>query len=855
MKFVVFLRRCTLIPVRFENSVFYRGEKTEKLKPDQCNLKCFFYLLCGNRFCFKCFRFLIYRLKRILLYSTKVVVFFQVVLPSRVKSYYYFWSSLFFRLYFSSLSFKVKPVSFVKMWIRTSWTIRKTFSRIGIKYLFLCAPFFLYFSHTTAIADPMKYCVELTRKYNLYWPEDVQCKCTDIGTLEAWRACEIRAAKAAAEEACKFNEEKYGYNLWNDQCHGTCSRCKESGGGQCSDSIEGCAQEAKKSAIKKCESHCKLTPKVDQGGKCKEIEYTYECKSFCAKEWNHEAMKVVEGFEPYDYYSSYFMYDISFENTIADGRQQCANTMKPELGKAYLEKCEGTLEAMGNGDRDRIFCPNNNCTAYCARKKDIYLDKLDYTPEKMVNFNVTQNLRLNCDHILLDAMQAGSIGDGSQIECLQKEAKAIKDSLVDSSGRLLDTAKQEGFRFLCKKDEQQECEYQLDKALNEAITVCADLQSEAHECCHEPEQCIGGGLAHALDGLGKLHVGLSQLRSQKKQCEAIRQTHGMYGGAQGIMAAQCIRKSNSCVRGCRQELNKVSEAFQEACKYHPITEGKWSESEHSCSKEFFDHYVKKYKSSENEKEISISKVPEQCKRTGQESNRRIQDMTTNLGASLLASVKECGQAAEEQGWEWSEPPPPSSNPVPPPSLPSPPEITVGSSDPEPSESDANESLLPPYEPFPSTAANPFDEEPDLPDRAPGSGKGVKGGVGGLLGGGSGGGSSGLGSLGGGGGREPRGTGGQPGRKKKKVLLGFKGGKFTGYGGGNSERERSRRERRVSNNKRKRGMASLDLKKLLPKGKQLNHKVGKYGSPHDDIFQRLSNRVQWMCRTNKISCKK
>ena len=156
MKFVVFLRECALIPVRLENSGFYnnRREKTKKLKSDQYNLKYFFYLMCGNRFCFKCFWFLIYRLKQSLLCSTKGFVFFRVVLLPFVKSFYYFWSSLFSRLYLSGLSFEVKMASLTKAGIQTK---RKTSSRIGVKYLFFCASFFLCLYPYIAAAETVAY--------------------------------------------------------------------------------------------------------------------------------------------------------------------------------------------------------------------------------------------------------------------------------------------------------------------------------------------------------------------------------------------------------------------------------------------------------------------------------------------------------------------------------------------------------------------------------------------------------------------------------------------------------------------------------------------------------------------------
>ncbi|MDE0518217.1 MAG: hypothetical protein OXH36_01480, partial [Bdellovibrionales bacterium] len=242
------------------------------------------------------------------------------------------------------------------------------------------------------------------------------------------------------------------------------------------------------------------------------------------------------------------------------------------------------------------------------------------------------------------------------------------------------------------------------------------------------------------------------------------------------------------------------------------------------------------------------------------SNRRIQDMNTHLGSSLLAGMKECGQKPKE----WKPTPPPEGcppncpPPVPtcPPNCPGPPPTPPPVEPPGGGGGGGPSEVADPFADAPlPQAANPFGEDPDLGEGAPDMGKGVKKGMSGLIGGGGGTGGGGLGGLGSGGPSGGRDRGGKAPARKKKVLLGFKGGKFTGYGGGasNSGEERSRR-RASRSGKKRRGVAALDLKKLLPKGKQLNNKVGKFGSPHDNIFQRMSDRIQWMCRTEQISCK-
>ena len=444
----------------------------------------------------------------------------------------------------------------------------------------------------------------------------------------------------------------------------------------------------------------------------------------------------------------------------------------------------------------------------------------------------------------------------------------LKAQIFNSDRTITTQGSEYGLRWFCKKDAHpmMACESKLKMALEDAVNSCAELQSAAQECCHNPESCVGGGLATALDSLGKLHVGLSAFKDRQAQCDAVQQTHGLYSGMQGAMAAQCTNKANKCVRECQQKVDKVSELFHAACGEYPTSDVS-NNSQLTCDQDFFTDYKKEYTSSNNPKQINISSVPDKCKTSGKEANRRINDMTTNAGTSLLASMEECGWDGENFDFSYSGGP--TGMEVLPgetdtkttgnntgggiqiPDLPDP-TATVGGGGNEEEEKRKRASLGDLNNP---QAVSPFDIEPGPGEEEKEGPPAPAGKMGGLLGGTGGGGGGGLGGLGGGGSAGGRGkAGGKGANKGKKVLLGYRGGKFKGYGGGGSNASGGNRGRsRRGVNKRGRKLSAVDLKKILPKGKQLNNKIGKYGSPHDDIFKRLSDRIQWMCRTKRINC--
>ena len=544
-------------------------------------------------------------------------------------------------------------------------------------------------------------------------------------------------------------------------------------------------------------------------------------------------------------------------------RGNCFRQAKTTFGNEYTTECLEKIDLA----KDHVETGGTSPTLLCgkgATKSDAQCDTWCQGKAQSAVEEIDQNIKV------AEEFNDGSYDPSPAYAILTKDiTKIVKKELselqiVDNSGELTQERKEEGFRWwvMCEKEENMKCEAQVKMAVSEAVETCGELQSEAHKCCHTPEQCVGGGLAHALDGLGKMHVNLSTLGGQKKQCKAVQQTFGMYSGMQGLMATQCTRKASKCTSGCNEKRDEAVQAFQSACGVDPRQQPSHDESL-SCTEDFFDTYRKQIVSNKHGlidyADVNINKVGKECQRTGQEANRNIGDMTTNLGTALMASVKECGQKAKEQGWEWETPEVPEYQ------APAPPDSTPGSLPDLPTPTlaggggDSTTGTTLDDGPPTQAPANPFDVEPELPDPAPEDAKGGPSGFGGLVQAGGGGGGGGMGGLPGGGGGG--GGGGDYGRggdsKRRKILQGYHGGKFTGYGGGgkggNSRAGQGKRGwKGKGNKKKKRGVASLDLKKLFPKEKR-NKKIGQFGSPHDDIFKRISNRIQYMCKTKRIRC--
>ena len=688
-------------------------------------------------------------------------------------------------------------------------------------------------------------CNKKLQEFGTFWPSN-NCECTKV-TDNLKRIndnCVTTLGKyAGVGEITLCIQSKQG-DLFNKQ-------------------IEPCikkAEEEVKSAIKSCKDRCYSYIDITTIGCPKaqpNVKSSVNCQNICSSNVVIEEIKSMFVYE--QELSTSVKVHKQIEKNISN-RNECIGESKKEFIKVYTAQCVDYMNRAqkAKGEQAILLCEKN------ATKTDNGCE--NYCKEMLSKFYGTG---LNSDEISrLYTADNDELGSGSGFKLSAYGAlvngyrtglnMTLKEKLkeyITSAGVITTLGEKEGLHWLlfCKGDDP--CAGEIETALNEAVETCAEVKKEASDCCHKPEQCVGGGLARALDGLGKLNVAVSGMRGIKAQCEAVQQTHGMYGGMQGMMASQCTSKTNTCVSECSDKINKFAKVFKKYCNHDPRTKGVHNEN-HTCEKkEVFDKYQTAYRKSDSEKGITVSKVVEECKTTGKEANRRINDMNTNLATGLLAAMQECEEMVKENG-EMETPPPSTPPPVASqgraqgPGLPEL-EVDLGGGGSE--EEQKKKALGSPDDLSVQQAANPFDTEPEMGDPVPKMGEGVKSGLGGVLGGSSGGG--GLGGLGsGGGGGSGGGYKAAPSKgKKRKILLGFKGGKFAGYGGGGSDAQERSGRRSFRGKKEKRKTASLDLKKLLPKGKQLNHKIGKFGSPHDDIFQRLSDRFQWMCKTKKIPC--
>ncbi len=587
-----------------------------------------------------------------------------------------------------------------------------------------------------------------------------------------------------------------------------------------------CVKEAK---IANCTRVCQST-KFIVGDGCSQFrnDLMDQCEQFCSL--------VNSGCVINHYGTRCFTYDLHFENEIQGIRQKCADQLKPQLQASYKTNCMAVMKQIDEKVPATLICPggesksDNGCEAFCETKVQSYLKEQDYSPEKYMRPFIDSDGR--CFSLLIQMRQGQ---DANVVKaCLEEEKEKLKASIVDEEGDFLASAKKEGFEYLlCEKREKDKmaCELKLAKKLEDSIKTCEELRNEASDCCHEPQTCIAGQFEQVIQTAGQIHLITASSGGMADQCNALKDVFVGFAVMNAAVASECRLRSSNCVNTCRTQISEVDELIKEACNIDDPSSGDHNSALQSCTENFFKYYVK------NLYRKKLAGIPKKCEITSKESNRSIAQMNSRLIGSLGVQAAGC-----EDGSREGDPPPlgpPFTFPDSPSFIPSIPPLAG---------SGGNEETIFPDDGLGGNPLNPldldFDDEGEWEEPLP---PGVKGRPGGLLNA-SRGGSGGLGGLPSGGGNGGRSRKKSRERKSKQVLLGFRGGKFSGYPGATNETKENRGAR-GSKGTPSRKLGSLDLKKLLPKDRKLNL-TGKFGSPHDDIFKRVSDRFQYMCRTNR-----
>ena len=402
----------------------------------------------------------------------------------------------------------------------------------------------------------------------------------------------------------------------------------------------------------------------------------------------------------------------------------------------------------------------------------------------------------------------------------------------------------------CK--EGDECDHAMQMAFDETLTECKNLKQKAVLCCKDPIKCVEGGdkKTRLFTDVGPVNGGIST------QCLLLKQKFSNASNLGNQMASQCRNSASSCVRVCKQKMESdFLSLFAYYCAFDLRVASEYKAEEHTCSEKLIGKYSGLYRQ-------KLSSIPKQCEGEGYKSHQMAQNAAEILKSALSAAKCEeqasggitssGGTTGSDSGTQSSTGSPGSqsssggdSSIWSPMGGPQAPGVHVGGGD----DSSSGKSIQEPNtdgggggggdDPSSSrslSSADSFGKGTDKNFREAGSGSAGKSGTGAVYGGGAVGGGAHL-------------KGSQAALGKKIGKAGKKaGGKEAGKEG--KDKEALRNFAKVGKNS---GKDSYSFWKKLPPRETPNNRISSFGSPHDNIFKRISDRFDLMCRTEQIPC--
>jgi hypothetical protein len=390
------------------------------------------------------------------------------------------------------------------------------------------------------------------------------------------------------------------------------------------------------------------------------------------------------------------------------------------------------------------------------------------------------------------------------------------------------------------------CAQRIESVFNTVLQQCNNFKVQATLCCDDPVKCVDTGKVNStlFSDLSSSSTGIAE------KCRLIKETFGEVGNVGQKMADQCRGKASACVQNCGEQIsNSFRNAFYQECTFDILKEETYDPAKHTCSPDLVKTYIKKYKE-------ELATLLAQCEVEGKKSNNLAQSADSVLKSALSAA--QC----EEQARGGLDIPIPTSTPA------GTGQAGVLSSNPK------------------GTAIGAIGgiNEPTLTWKDPG--KKDK-----LMGSNEGGGASSSRSLSAGEGLSENIEGAQQspglatlnkegiskkGEGKGEQVIGGGGagsvastaagqlklkgeeagkkpvGKDGKAGEGTTEEIDKLSQRQFAKTERKNQKNSPYWTRIKPR-QNLNTRISAFGSPHDDIFKRISDRITLLCRREKLYC--
>lgn len=278
--------------------------------------------------------------------------------------------------------------------------------------------------------------------------------------------------------------------------------------------------------------------------------------------------------------------------------------------KKYLQQACGThIESIGGQKGAKLVCEHEGgCGTFCKLKANDIVDK-------------------QCGNIITNGEGFGTCN------------KAIYNQLDEE----LNTSPLPPDLSWQKCAYGMSCASEIKMAFSQAEQECNNLKSKATICCEEPLKCAEAGTSDLFKSSGTVAGGITQ------NCREIQERLSNIGNVTQQMADKCKSIASSCVQVCTQQINdNFLAVFDKHCTFDLTTEQAYDRNKHTCEENLISYYVEEYQN-------KLASVPGQCELVGRKSEGLKQQSAEEMLRSS-ASGQKCAEQASV-GSSESEPSP------------------------------------------------------------------------------------------------------------------------------------------------------------------------------------------------------
>ena len=303
----------------------------------------------------------------------------------------------------------------------------------------------------------------------------------------------------------------------------------------------------------------------------------------------------------------------SASREIAQAKKKCAQRNWETIQSNLTKQCKRYLTQLSQG-RGTLICPGGNAqTPGCK----------DFCKRAVADIAENSGQRGDCSEDEITKR------DGPK-DCSQQMNQSIQQALPKDMAK--DFA-QKGFSFQ-QCDLGMPCEQDLQQYFQMGLNQCKKLATKAKTCCSDPLKCLPGGTGASQRLF--THAGISAQNSISQNCAQLKNQLKHTGQVSQQMANQCRKSAENCSQSCTQIIvSHIQQPFFNICTFDLNQPESYDPTRHTCAKEMIQQYTTQY-----QKEL----VPllSQCTTEGQKSQNLASTAQELLKSAL--SAQQCQQS-------------------------------------------------------------------------------------------------------------------------------------------------------------------------------------------------------------------